>query len=78
MTMIPLRVHAAVTLLLAAAGVWIVVAPTAVGFQPDGAAWAPGTYNDVIVGGLLVVVSLGLLTAQITATVRARLRAATS
>ena len=72
---IPLRVLAAMAVLFAAVGVWIVVSPTVVGYHPGGARWNAATQNDVIVGGLLVAVSLGLLIVQITATIRVRRRA---
>ena len=71
-----LRVHAAIALVFMAIGVWIIIAPTAVGFQPKGAAWVEASVNDVIVGSALVVSSLGLLVAQITATIRLRRRIA--
>ena len=70
-----LRVQVLFSLLFAAAGVWIVIAPTAIGYQPAGQPWIDATYNDVIVGGLLVVVSLGVLAVQLIGTTRARLRA---
>jgi hypothetical protein len=73
---LPLRVQVLFSLLFAAAGIWIVIAPTAVGYQPAGQPWVDATYNDVIVGGLLTVVSLAILAAQIIGTTRARLRAA--
>jgi hypothetical protein len=73
---LPLRVYAALAVLLTAIGIWIIVSPTAVGYQPQGAHWVTPTYNDVIVGALLALSSLGLLLVQITATIRARLRAA--
>ena len=65
-----------VTSLFTAIGVWIVIAPTAVSYQPRGAAWTQATYNDITVGAVLVLVGLGLLTAQITVVIRARLAAA--
>jgi len=73
---LPLRVYAALAVLFTAIGIWIIVSPTAVGYQPKGAHWVTTTYNDVIVGALLALSSLGLLLVQITATIRARLRAA--
>ena len=71
---LPLRAYVALALLFTAIGVWIVIAPTVVGYQNEGASWVSGTYNDVVAGGLLILVSLGLLTAQVVATVRARRR----
>jgi hypothetical protein len=70
---LPVQVIAAV--LFAAAGVWIMLAPVAVGYQDLTADWTAATTNDVLAGAALVLVSLGLLVAQVTATVRARLRA---
>ena len=72
MRTLPLRAHIALALLFTAIGVWIIIAPTAVGYQGEGAKWASASYNDVIVGGVLVLVSLGLLIAQISAAIRAR------
>ena len=74
----PLRlsVHVVLSLVFTAIGIWILIAPTAVGFQPAGAPWAQATYNDMIVGGVLVVASLGLLIGQVTSAMRVRLRAA--
>lgn len=71
-----LRVQVLLSLLFAAAGVWIVLAPTVVGYQPVGQPWIDATYNDVVVGGLLIVVGLAVLIVQLVSTTRARLRAA--
>jgi hypothetical protein len=38
-----------------AAGVWLVAAPFAVGYQSAGAGWTGATKTDVITGGLLAV-----------------------
>jgi hypothetical protein len=38
-----------------AAGVWLVAAPFALGYQPAGAGWTGATKSDVITGGLLAV-----------------------
>jgi hypothetical protein len=73
---LPLRVQVLFSLLFAAAGVWIVLAPTVIGYQPAGQPWIDATYNDVIVGGLLIVVSLAVIAVQLIGTTRARLRAA--
>lgn len=75
MRTLPLRAYVAVSLLFTAIGVWIVVAPTAVAYQPRLAAWVPASFNDVAVGAILVLASLGLLVGLLTAAVRARLRA---
>lgn len=74
MRTLPLRAYVAASLLFAAIGVWIVVAPTAVAYQPRLAAWVPASFNDVAVGAILVLASLGLLVGLLTAAVRARLR----
>lgn len=76
MRTVPTAAVAAFSLLLALAGVWLVIAPTAIGYQTAPAAWVPATWNDVVVGGLLVLTGLGLLTAQVTALLRALRRAA--
>jgi hypothetical protein len=76
MRILSLRVQAMISLLFAAIGIWLVVAPTAIGFQPATEPWVQAGYNDVVVGGLLVLCSLGLLVAQVTTVVKARLRAA--
>jgi hypothetical protein len=75
MKSLPLAAQTLIALLFTAAGVWIMIAPVAVGYQDLTTAWTAATKNDVFVGGALVLGSLGLLVAQITATVRARLRA---
>lgn len=75
MTQLPLRLHIVLSLLFTAIGVWIVVAPTAVGYQGFAQPWTQATYNDIAVGGLLVVGSIALLIAQVTSAVRARLHA---
>jgi hypothetical protein len=75
---LPLRVQVLFSLLFAAAGIWIVIAPTAIDYQRAGQPWIDATYNDVIVGGLLTVVSLAVLAVQLIGTTRARLRAAAS
>ncbi|MBN9097946.1 MULTISPECIES: hypothetical protein [unclassified Pseudonocardia] len=69
------RVHAIVSLLFAAVGMWLVVAPFTVGYQPQGQDWVTGTRNDLIVGAVLLVVSLAVLIIELTLAVRARLRA---
>ncbi|MEU7863793.1 hypothetical protein [Nonomuraea sp. NPDC049141] len=50
-----LGVSAFVVLFLA--GLWLVAAPFAVGYQPRGAAYADATVNDLWVGGALAGVS---------------------
>lgn len=76
MTGLPLRLLASISLLFTAIGVWILIAPTAVGYQAAGLPRAQSTYNDITVGAVLILSSLGLLTAQVTTTMRTRLRAA--
>ena len=49
------RVGAAGVLAVFAAGVWLVAAPFALGYQPAGAGWSGATKTDVITGGLLAV-----------------------
>jgi hypothetical protein len=71
-----LRVQVLISLLFAAAGVWIVLAPTVIGYQPAGQPWIDATKNDVFVGGLLILVSLAVLAVQLISTTRARLHAA--
>jgi hypothetical protein len=72
---IPLALQTLIALLFTAAGVWIMMAPVAVGYQDLTTDWTAATTNDVLAGAALVLISLGLLAAQVTATVRARLRA---
>ncbi|MEV0597291.1 hypothetical protein [Nonomuraea cavernae] len=49
--------------LLFLAGLWLVVAPFAVGYQPRGAAYADATVNDLWMGGLLAGGSFVVLVA---------------
>jgi hypothetical protein len=49
------RVGVAGVLAVFAAGVWLVAAPFALGYQPAGAGWTGATKTDVITGGLLAV-----------------------
>jgi hypothetical protein len=76
MKSLPVRVQIIFPVLFAAAGIWVLLAPIAVDYQPDADAWTAATTNDVFVGAGLVLVSLGLLVAQLTAAARTRLRAA--
>jgi hypothetical protein len=75
MKSLPLAAQTLIALLFTAIGVWLMFMPLAVGYQDMTTDWIPATKNDVFVGAALVLASLGLLVAQITATVRARLRA---
>jgi len=76
MRTVPAAVVAAFSFLLALIGVWLVIAPTAIGYQPAIARWADATWNDVVVGAVLVLGGLGLLLAQLVALVRSRMAAA--
>jgi hypothetical protein len=49
------RVGVAGVLAVFAAGVWLVAAPFALGYQLHGAGWTGATKTDVITGGLLAV-----------------------
>jgi hypothetical protein len=49
------RVGVAGVLAVFAAGVWLVAAPFALGYQLPGAGWTGATKTDVITGGLLAV-----------------------
>lgn len=46
-------------LLIFIGGLWMVIAPFVMKAQSVGAAWSPGTINDVAVGGVLIFVALG-------------------
>ena len=39
-------------------GVWLVIAPFAMGTQPISGSWQDATINDVAVGGVLILLSL--------------------
>jgi hypothetical protein len=47
------RVGVAGVLAVFAAGVWLVAAPFAIGFQAVGVGWTGATKTDVITGGML-------------------------
>jgi hypothetical protein len=49
------RIGTAGVALVFAAGLWLVAAPFALGYQPAGAGWTGATRTDVIAGGLLAV-----------------------
>ena len=49
------RVGLAGVVAVFAAGIWLVAAPFALGYQPAGAGWTGATKTDVILGGLLAV-----------------------
>jgi hypothetical protein len=55
------RVGVAGVLAVFAAGVWLVAAPFALGYQPAGLAWTGATKTDVITGGLLAVAGFAAL-----------------
>lgn len=47
-----------VLLLFFLTGIWVVISPFAMTTQPSGIHWIPSTINNVVVGGILMVVSL--------------------
>ena len=49
------RIGTAGVTLVFAAGLWLVAAPFALGYQRAGAGWTGATRTDVITGGLLAV-----------------------
>jgi len=49
------RIGTAGVALVFGAGVWLVAAPFALGYQLAGAGWTGATKTDVILGGLLAV-----------------------
>jgi hypothetical protein len=49
------RVGLAGVVAVFAAGIWLVAAPFALGYQPAGTGWTGATKTDVIAGGLLAV-----------------------
>jgi len=49
------KVGSAGVLAVFAGGLWLVAAPFALGYQPQGAGWTGATRIDVITGGLLAV-----------------------
>jgi hypothetical protein len=56
------RVGVAGVVAVFAAGIWLVAAPFALGYQPAGAGWTGATKTDVILGGLLAAAGFaGLL-----------------
>jgi hypothetical protein len=58
---------------IALTGVWLIVAPFAVGYQPDGADWVDATIIGIATGAALIV--LGLVTLVVLATtIRAEAR----
>lgn len=67
-----------VTLLVAIAGggIWLIVAPYVVGYQPDphGADWTLATRDDLVAGAVVLGVSLLTLGGYLAASLRARVR----
>ena len=56
------RVGLAGVIAVFAAGIWLVAAPFALGYQSAGAGWTGATKTDVILGGLLAAAGFaGLL-----------------
>ena len=47
-----------VLLLFFLTGIWVAISPFAMTTQPSGAHWIPSTINNVVVGGILIVISL--------------------
>jgi len=47
-----------VLLLFFLTGIWVAISPFAMTTQPSGAHWIPSTINNVVIGGILMVVSL--------------------
>ncbi|MGH3319497.1 MAG: hypothetical protein ACRDN9_04840 [Streptosporangiaceae bacterium] len=74
MTRILSRLSPALLVVLAGVGVWLIVAPFAVGYQPRGASWVPATHGDVIAGSVLLGVSLITLGGVVALALRARMR----
>ena len=72
MRTLPLAVYAGFSLLISLIGVWIVIAPTAIGYQTAPAPWVAATWNDTVVGAVLTLAGLALLAAQLISAVRAR------
>ncbi len=66
----PLAAYAGFSLLISLIGVWIVIAPTAIGYQTAPAPWVAATWNDTVVGGVLTLAGLALLAAQLISAVR--------
>lgn len=60
-------VGAVAAMLAVVAGLWLVLAPFALGFQPDGADWSDQTWTDVGTGAGLGLVGLVGLLASATA-----------
>jgi hypothetical protein len=56
--MVVTRIGVAGVLGVFAAGIWLVAAPFAVGYQHAGAEWTGATRTDVITGSLLAVAGL--------------------
>ena len=59
---------------IVAGGVWLVVAPHAVGYQPHGGDWTLATRNDLVAGAVVLGVSLLTLGGYLAASLRARVR----
>ncbi|MGH3098172.1 MAG: hypothetical protein ACRDMV_19495 [Streptosporangiales bacterium] len=59
---------------IAGGGVWLIVAPHVVGYQPHGADWTLATRDDLIAGAVVLGVSLLTLGGYFAASLRARVR----
>lgn len=53
------------SILLALGGVWLLMAPSWVGYQAEGAPWVAATRNDVTVGAALLLTGLLAMFAQV-------------
>lgn len=64
----------AVALLVAIAGggIWLIVAPYVVGYQPNGRDWTLATQADLVAGAIVLGVSLLTLGGYLAASLRAR------
>lgn len=59
---------------LAGGGVWLVVAPHVVGYQPHGDAWTLATRNDLATGAIVLGVALLTMGGYLAASLRACVR----
>ncbi|PZS20291.1 MAG: hypothetical protein DLM54_05800 [Acidimicrobiales bacterium] len=53
------RLAMAALVVLLLAGIWVFVAPFAVGLQPSFSPWSTATRNALVTGGVLMVTALG-------------------
>jgi hypothetical protein len=64
------RLAMAGTVVLFGAGLWLVVAPFAVGYQPRGHSWTASTLSDVAVGAVLIIAASGAFFTALAGAVR--------